>query len=276
MVNELFMPEQAYGKPAQTFGGDDDEDAYTEPAPKLKLHRYGLSPDKNIRDIFWTIMGSYASTRKPGLELSEYGNERFSLIRVAATTIETNDGVHYDLPPGFISRYTLMMVLDADWGDAFVEFIEECKEGRGNTEAHLITSMRYVWKNENYHTLLTGYFSDMLRSRTDSQAALYYLARIKNKELAKALKRELIILARGDVGENQLNAIKALSLILEDEDVRKAFQIILSHWDVEARKLAVQLLMPYKKDEGTKASAARRLSLETNEEVKKLLSKLAK
>lgn len=271
------MPEQAFGKPAQTFGGDDDEDLPPEePVKKLDLHRYGLSPDKNIREVFWEIMGSYASTKKPGTDLAAYENERFALIRVAAATLDNQENMHYGLTDGFVSRYTLLMLMDAGWEDAFSEFIEECKEGHGQEDAYILNSLRRIWKEENYQKIIIKYFTNMLRSRRYAAIALHYLARLKNKAISLALKRELVILARGDVGENQINAIRATSLILDEENVRKSFQVLLSHWDTEVRRLIAELLQPYSKDETVKASARRRLPIETNEETKKLLSNLSK
>jgi len=263
--------------PDQTFGGDDDEDGYIEEPQKPKdLHKYGLSPDRNIRDVFWDMMGSYAATKKPGRELSELTNDRFSLIRVAVTVLNNPQSQHYGLTPGFVARYTLMMLLDASWDDAFTEFLQECRDTRGKADSYIASSFKYVWKEEKYQNVAAELFRGMLRARMGAPTALYYIAILKNKQLAALLKRELIILARGDVGENQMNAITALSLFSDDADVIKTFQVLLAHWDAEIRLLAAQNLISHKKDSTIKAAAEKRLGLEQNEDVKKVLAKIAK
>jgi hypothetical protein len=84
-----------------------------------------------------------------------------------------------------------------------------------------------------------------------------------------------LIIARGDIGENQLNAIKALSPIIDDADVKSSLIIVLSHWDAQARLAACGALMGTKGDKDVQAVASKRLPLETDEEAKRMLKKLA-
>ncbi len=262
--------------PDQTFGGDDDESLPPEEIKKPKLDKYGLAPDANIRDVFWGIMGSYAATKKPGRELSELNNDRFALIRVAATVLDNPQSEHYGLSPSFVARYSLMMLLDAGWADALSEFMQDCRESRGKADTHLLTAFRYVWKEERYQAPLSGNFREMLRSRHGAPIALHYLAKLKNRQLSEALKRELIILARGDVGENQINAIMSASLLLDDEGVRKSITVLLAHWDVDVRMLAAELLLREKGKPDVKSAVNKRMTIEQNDEVKKALSKILK
>ena len=52
--------------------------------------------------------------------------------------------------------------------------------------------------------------------------------------------------------------------------------ILLSHWDNGARKLAAEYLKSYSKDEEVKKTAKSRLAVETDDEIKKLLTRLSK
>ncbi|HID73165.1 TPA: hypothetical protein EYP38_04435 [Candidatus Micrarchaeota archaeon] len=264
--------------PDQTFGGDDDDSGgYVEEPKKLKdLHKYGLSPDKNIRDVFWDIMGSYAATKKPSRELAELDNDRFALVKVAVTVLENPQSQHYGLSPLFVARYSMMMMLDADWNDSFGEFLEGCKESRGRAATHILSSFKYLWRETEYQPKIIEYFRSMLRSRRGAPTALHFTARLKNRELIQGLKRELVILARGDVGENQMNAIAALALLSADPDVIKTLQVLLAHWDSEVRRLAATCLLAHKGENDVKLTAQKRLMAEQNEDVKKILKKLAK
>ncbi|MFH1394150.1 MAG: hypothetical protein ABII71_06590 [Candidatus Micrarchaeota archaeon] len=265
--------------PEQTFGGDDDDGgSYGEQKPRKpkELDKFGLMPDANIRDVFWEMMGSYAATKKPSRNLSELDNDRFAMIRVAVTVLDNPQSHHYGLSPGFVARYTAMMLLDGKWSDAFAEFLKDCKESRGKADSYLISSFKYVWREPEYQPLVVESFRNMLRSRNGAPIGLYFVAQMKNRELISALKRELVILARGDVGENQLNAIAALALLSNDPDVIKTLQVLLAHWDAEIRKLAATCLLAYKSDGSVKSSANKRLQTEQNDEVKKILAKISK
>ena len=101
--------------PKEAFGGDDDNS--NNPLPekkKLGLDKFGLSPDVNIRDVFWKIVGSYAATKKPGIELQTLKNDRFALMRVALSILSSQQSEQYGLAPKFMITYTIMMLLDGD------------------------------------------------------------------------------------------------------------------------------------------------------------------
>ncbi len=266
------MPEQ--GMPGQTFGGDDDDEYYEEEPKKPKLDRYGLKPDANIRDVFWEIMGSYAATRKPDRDLTELTIDRFALIRVAVTILDNSQNENYGISPAFVSRYTLMMLLDSSWADAFFEFLKGCKESRGRADQHIISCLPGLWKEEKYQEKMKTYFSKMLRNRKTASVILHYLSNAKITDLIRALKRELVILARGDVGVNQLNSIIALSILKDDSALIQTLQVLLAHWDAEVRELAASTLLDYKDQNSVKKAAKRRLNLETNKDIKKMLEEM--
>lgn len=262
--------------PDQTFGGDGDGSSGAAPKKKPVLQKYGLSPDANIRDVFWDIMGSYAATRKPSRPLSELDNDRFSLMRVAVSVLDNPQSSHYGLSPGFVAKYSLMMLIDAKWEDALAEFLEECRDSRASSDRQLVLALRHLLKDEQYREQITGQFRKLLRSRDMASTALGYASVLGSRELASELKREAVILARGDVGENQMNAIRVLSLLSEEEEVRDTLLVLLSHWDAEVRKLSAGLLLARKDDGKVRAAAIKRLALETNEDVRSALEKMAK
>ena len=83
-----------------------------------------------------------------------------------------------------------------------------------------------------------------------------------------------MIFARGDVGESQLNAIKAIALIKEDEEVKKSLIVLLSHWDKEARLAAASVLETMRDDPDVVSAATRRKGSETDPQVKKVLERI--
>ncbi|MBU0590921.1 HEAT repeat domain-containing protein [Candidatus Micrarchaeota archaeon] len=261
--------------PEQTFGGDDDSSGGGEEIrKKVDLSKYGLAPDTNIRDVFWKIMGAYAATKKPGVDLNSLEHEKFSLMRVAISVLSRPHNEHYGLSPRFIVMYSLMMMLDGKWMDAFSEFLSIGLDDKIGITKDIVFSIKKLSATEPYEQDINNYFGQMIRARDTVSIALPYINEMKNQDIVKVMKKELIILARGDIGENQINAINSLELIKEDEDVKKSMIILLSHWDAEARLAAANVLATMKSND-IKDAATKRVDKESNEEVKKILLRLA-
>ena len=257
----------------QTFGGDDDDEEEVpveEKKKPLDLSRYSTGPDVNIREVFWAILGSYATKKEPGVDLKTLEIDRFAIVRVAIGALDRPSPLYASMTPNYIARYTMMMLLDAGWSDGFVEFLEECLH---RNKKSIIVALRKLCTGEYKDSIIEN-LRAMLRYRENSETVLKYLSELDNKEVVVALKKELIILARGDIGENQLNAISALS-ILEDEDVTKTMIVLLSHWDEAARMGAAEVLAKSKSDEA-RSAAKKRLDQESDPQIIKLLQKIAR
>ncbi len=260
----------------QTFGGDDDEEAAEETQKKLKLAKFELGPDYNIRELFWKILGSYAATKTPGTDLSKISNQRISLVRVAVSVLESRKSSFYGLSPQFVSRYTLMMALDGGWEDAFIEFIEHAKESRAEAWKPVVQALKNLLSSEKYRSRILEYFKTAIRNSDIYPYILFYLAKIKSRELVMELKREVGIFARGEMEQNQLNAMEALALISDEEDVRNIFMTLLSHWDLKTRRKVAEIMKDMKMDEKTAEFIKRRIESEPDEEIKKILKRKVK
>lgn len=259
--------------PKEAFGGDDDS---SEPEPEVKkpnLDKFNLAPDVNIRDLFWSIMGSYAATKKPGVDLKSLEHDSFVLMRVALSVLSTQQTDHYGLSSRFVSMYSIMMMLDGGWEPALKQFLEQAA-GEKSMEAPLIYALKRLIVHEQYGKPLSEQLVALLRDRDSSTVSLGLIAAMEHEELVRSIKKELTIIARGDIGQNQLNAIKALALIKDDDDVKRSFLIILSHWDAGARLAAAQVLVTMKKDKEVKEAAKKRLAMETDAKIKQVLKRI--
>ena len=134
--------------PKEAFGGDDDEGAAPEERKKPALSKFGLAPDTNIRDVFWKIMGSYAATKKPGMDLSGREHDRFALMRVALSVLSRPHNESFGLSPRFIARYALMMMLDGGWLDTLTEFLEKGTDNRLRIGQDIAFSLRKLMEQE--------------------------------------------------------------------------------------------------------------------------------
>ena len=259
--------------PRETFSGGDDSGADSA-KKRPTLGRFGLAPDVNIRDVFWRIMASYMAAKKPGTDLRELDNDRIALVRVALAVLNSTHPGHSGMSPRFIARYSLAMMLDAGWDDAFVELLAGASQGKPKVKKDMIVELRAL-KSQADIKKLADCFTTMLRNRETNAMALGYIAGIGSETLALAVKKELVIFARGDIGENQRNAIKAATLIKDDADIRKSLVVLLSHWDAEARLAAAEALAGAKDPGGEIARVVeKRLAEETDERVKQALKRI--
>lgn len=262
--------------PEQTFGGD-DTGGQVENKKKLGgLSKFGLRPDMNIRDVFWKIMASYSATKKPGVDLKDLEGDRFALMRAALSILTSPHIENYGLSPRFIANYTVQMMLEGGWEDCFSEFLQRAYEAKGDVRKNVAISLRKVAESEQYRAWIREFFKALLRDISMNPMALAYIAEIGDFELIASVKAELMIIARGDIGQNQLDAIEAISNLKDDQDIKKSLIIILSHWDAEARRAAAEALKKFKKDDDIREAAARRLINETDDGIKKILKVIAK
>ncbi len=260
--------------PKEAFGGDDDEE-FEEEKKKLGLDKFNLSPDTNIRDLFWRIMGSYAAAKKPGVELEKLEQDRFALMRVAVSALSNPEGESFGLSPRFTSTYSIMMMLDGGWENVLAEFLELGLDNKLRIRGYITASLKKLAAQEKYRDGLFSLLSAMLRKTQDAPVALEYIAEINDAELSRQLKKELIIFARGDIGSNQRNAIKAIAEIKDEPDVIKSFIVLLSHWDKEARLMAAKALVGVD-DEEVRKAAEKKAGTETDPEILKLLKRISK
>lgn len=259
--------------PKETFSGGDDSGAGTA-KKRPTLGKFGLAPDVNIRDVFWRIMASYVAVRKPGMDLKALDNDRIALVRVALAVLNGPHPGHSGMPPRFIARYALAMMLDAGWEDALLEFIVGACHGNPKAKKDIVAELRALQTQAEIKKL-ADCFTTMLRNRETNATALECLADMGSPALALAVKKEIIIFARGDVGENQRNAIKAATLIKDDADVRNSLIVLLSHWDAEARLASAEALGGAKDEGGEIARAVeKRLAEETDARVKEALKRI--
>jgi hypothetical protein len=129
--------------------------------------------------------------------------------------------------------------------------------------------------NDNYRSVLFACFTTMLRGRDGSAIALHYIAAAQSEALSKELIRELVIFARGDIGQSQMDAIKAIALIKEEPEAKKALLALLSHWDADARLAAMKVLETMKEDKDVVAAISRRRASETDDRIKKLIERVS-
>ncbi len=229
-----------------------------------------------MKDEFLKIMASYTATKKPGVELATIENHKYALTNIALSIVLSPHPPYYGITPKFIVQYSLMMILDASWEDCFSEFIEKAKNRQDKFPKYISAALKTLVNQETYRTKIISIFGHLLRNRNSDSIALFFIPKIKSVAVISALKKELLILARGGIGEDQLNAIDAIAQIKDDQEVKKALITLFSHWDLETRFASVNAIKNFKNDQEVKDAIRKRIDLETDPEIIKLLKRLSK
>jgi len=262
--------------PKQAFGGDDDTEYEVEEGKKPKLSKFGLRPDANIRDVFWKVMASYATTKNAGINPKKIYEHRFTFIKIARSLLERKESHYYGMSPQFIVRYLMMLFLDNGWTDAAAQLLAELKEGKEKSWMHAVHAIRYLIKTEKYRAGIIRMIKALIRDTEAYPVALFYIANLKSREVAEETKKELYIFARGDTEENQRNAIDSIGMLKNDEEATKMIITLLGHWDAEIRKTAARYLRDMKLNKEMAKMIENKFDSETDEEVKKILKKAMK
>lgn len=261
----------------QTFGGDDDTEYVDEEEKKKpKLSKFELEPDYNIRDMLWKILGSYAATKTPGIDLSKMTEHRFALEKSAVSVLEGRRSHFYGLSPQFVSRYSIMMFVDGGWNDAFIAFICDAKEGKGGIWKPVVQALKNLLSKEKYGGEITEILRIAIRDAKIYPCILFYLPKLKDKRLVEKVRRELNIYARGEMEENQMNALDAISLLEGDEEVKKIMLALLRHWDVKVRKKAAEKLKGMKLEHRDIELIKARAEAEPDKDIKNILNRKVK
>lgn len=259
--------------PEQSYGGDDDNAKAPETQKKLKLSRFELGPDLNIRETFLRLLSLYDDSKDPAINFDEFATHKFAFEKCAVSLMESKEGNLYGMSHQLVARNTTMMFLDANWEDAFLQFINDMRESKMEGWKYVVNAIRHILQYEKYRQKLFDHFKKSIRDSNGYSTALFYLPKLKDSTLISEMKREISIYARGDSEENQGNAMDALSVISEDEEARNVLMSLLNHWDAGVRRKAAGIMKNMKMDEKIAEFIEKKAETETDEDIKKILKK---
>lgn len=256
--------------PKQAHGGDDDSETKEEKAARPRLERFGLRPDKNVRDLFWEIIDAKAQKKELSEKaLSQAKEYRFIFINIAIPLLKEKNAKTYRTKPYTMGARLVEFLIDSGSEDALLRLLEE--SANDLDVAGVVTkALRKVMKRKEYGQKLMVFFKEALRKPKIYPIALSYIHKINDKELSAAMKQELKIFAQGDTLENQLNAIAALSAA-DDEESARTIASLLSNWDVEIRRAAADALKRIKLGRDILETIKNKIESETDEKTKKTL-----
>ena len=96
-----------------------------------------------------------------------------------------------------------------------------------------------------------------------------------SKNLVENVRRETSIYAKGEMEENQMNAIDAIAL-LDDEEVKNIMLNLLRHWDVKVRRKVAEKLKTMKLEAKDIELIKGRVEAEPDKDIKNILNRKVK
>lgn len=259
--------------PKQTHGGDDDSESTETQETKIKLNKFELGPDKNIRDVFWAAIESWKEKKEMSEELQRLAyDQRFTFISIAKSIVDRNSAKKYGLTSAKLLEIILSIFLENDWKDAFVGMLVEFQEKEWLSK-ELLRALRSLLKREKEKEKMKTLFKELIRNANFYPIALFYISLLRDREMAAFVKNELIIFAKGDSLDNQVRAVDALSIIADEESARTIFSL-LSNWDIEIRRAAAQALSRIGVSDDMIEKIKKQIEIETDEETRKILKRI--
>jgi hypothetical protein len=272
--------DQRYAQKGPTHGGDDDSSGAAAPASPQKgpdLRRYINKPDYNIRDLFWTIMKSYAENKDIKETLKNFYSERLSLMRVAVSVVKQPDRfLTEEMSEQDVATYTIRMIFEEEWEDVFIKLIGEAYERKSGVSLPFLIGMQKNLESPKAKGLFIKYVNNLLLDNFDTEGILAFIAELNIPEITNELKKELLVLAVEGIDQSQHYAIFALApLVDKDDTVKKSLIMLLRSWDEESRRIATYVLRNCK-DPMLLDAAKKQLTIEDNDQIKKVLQEIIK
>ncbi|MBN2478375.1 hypothetical protein JXB01_03745 [Candidatus Micrarchaeota archaeon] len=235
---------QDYGM-KQTHGGGDDIEYEDEEEKKINLSKYLENSDYNLSGVLEKILLAYKKEQDIRKELEKLKHERMALFRIALRNIESGGEIEKKLRMGRtdIAYYSILVLLDMEWYDVFSKMVTETFKKEGHPPQIIVAMNKAFQKNkEKFIEFIEEMITDI-----DNEEVISLVSEMGNKDLVSSLKKELIFIARDDIGKNKSNAIHSLSLLCGDREVVETYKKILSGPLKEGKEDVLNSLMLCKK-----------------------------
>ncbi|MDD5023314.1 MAG: hypothetical protein PHU63_04045, partial [Candidatus ainarchaeum sp.] len=206
---------------------------------KIKLDKYLNVSDTNISDLFDKIIEGYRTGKDISKLLEKVKHERMALLRAGIRAI--NQGAPYfKISKSQMAYYLLKMIFDQDWKMVFKNLLIELYNEKTNYPIHFVAGVSRIYRE---YTDKANEWIEELIGNMDNEEIVSLISEMNNEELVLKLKRQIMFIARDDVGKNKSNAISALSSIWNDEDVIKLLIVLLKRKDEETQNQILNALI---------------------------------
>ena len=144
---------------------------------------------------------------------------------------------------------------------------------RSRSRKEIGAAVKRLFQQENYMAAYPDCLVTMLRGRDTSPIALAYVADMESVGRS-ALKKELIIFARGRCRAEPAGRNRAITLIKDDPEVKKSLICSCRTGTRRRGSPLAKVLETMKADPDALAAARKRKLAETDSEVKKVLERI--
>jgi len=216
----------------QMHGGDDDDfKDYEEEPKKPKLDKYLSDSDSNLTDLFEKIIMEYINGNDPSKLLEDVKYNRITLMRAGLKAIDSGLA-HLKISKNRIAYYLIKMIVCQNWKLVFKKIIVETSDKNLKNLPQMIIGIdKYYSDNKNKNKMcidrINNWVNEMILN-IDNKEILALLSEIENQDIIESAKKELMLIAREDVGENKKNAINAIAKIsAKHTDIIRLFKYLL-------------------------------------------------
>ena len=222
--------------------------------------------EDNASDIFWSSVKLYIE----GDEKSALAKirENPSIIQsVASKHIQDNKSMMFVQ----VTRGTLAnIIIEMFYKIEAIDCIKGLVRDTAGSLYLTIGLSKFIEENRKAEDLV----KEMILDESIGLEAIKAIQKSSSETISRFLD-PIMECAKNEIGEKQYIALQLLAEHAEKKEVRKIMVDFLDDWDSEVRRICALALAPFRKDKEVSKAASKALEVETEEDIRLLLIKLA-
>ncbi|MFP3950358.1 MAG: hypothetical protein ACLFUZ_04700 [Candidatus Micrarchaeia archaeon] len=237
------------------------QDSREQPPPVppediMKMSKHKLSSDINPREIFWAIVGAYREGEGFEELVKKYSGIREALVNIGCSVLqEPSKSYRIRIARTKLAKCLFSMIVTGRWGDVLERALSNLYLRKKGPNLQMLMAFGDSF-SENKE-IVGPWLKSLLCEERPSEEVLGYVEGVGDRELVKYLRTELLNIARTEINESQILAMKSLEMLLPgDREVGKMFIDMMDDWDMETKEVALKTLAKYSIPEAGKKAVS--------------------
>jgi len=222
--------------------------------------------EDNASDLFWSSVKSYIEGDEKSA-LSKIKENPSIIQSVASKHILDNRSMMFvQVTRGTLANLVIEMFFKIEAIDCIKGLIRDTAGSLYLT----IGLSKFIEENKKAEALV----KQMILDESIGLEAMKAIRKSSSETISRFLD-PIMECAKNDIGEKQYISLQLLAEHVSNKEARKIMVDFLDDWDSEVRRICALSLAPFRKDKEVNEAASRALEVETEEDIKLLLIKLA-
>ncbi|MBD3389410.1 hypothetical protein GF415_00450 [Candidatus Micrarchaeota archaeon] len=237
------------------------QDSREQPPPALpedivKMAKHKLSSDINPREIFWAMVSAYKEGEGFGELVKKYSGIREALVNIGCSVLhEPSKSYRVRIARTKLAKCLFSMIVKGRWGDVMERALSNLYERKKGPSLQMLMAFGDGF-SENKE-VVGPWLKSLLSEERPSEEVLGYVEGVGDRELVEYLRADLLNIARTEINEAQVLAMKSLEMLLPgDSEVGKMFIDMMDDWDMETKEVALKTLAKYSIPEAGKKAVS--------------------